>query len=160
MGQINNMNNMNPLVNQLRMNPMLMQQYYMVMQNPNLNPQMYAYFNQMMQMNNVQNNNNFINLQMPSQMGMNQQMTSQMGMNQQMPSQMNMNQHIHSNLNMNQQAPSFQQHNSFAPSVNSQQQSNTVTSLNKNSLQINTSYNFTNNNSGINDQSNVKIDLS
>ena len=47
------MNNMNPFMSQLSMNPILMQQYYMVMQNPNLNPQMYAYFMQMMQMNGM-----------------------------------------------------------------------------------------------------------
>jgi hypothetical protein len=86
-------------------------------------------------------------------------MPSNLNLNQQMPSQMNMNQQMPSNLNLNQQAPSFQQQNSYNPSVNLQQPNN-VTSLNKNSLQINTSFNFTNTTSVSNDQNNVTIYLS
>ena len=142
-GSVNN--NINSFANQLRMNPMLMQQYYMVMQNPNLNPQMYSYFTQMMQMNNMQNNN-YMNQQMPSQMNLNQQMPSQMNMNQQMPSQMN----------MNQQMPTFQAQNTYNSSLNFQQPQQIISpNLNKNSLQINTSFNYNNTGSITNDQNNV-----
>jgi len=53
------MNN-NLFMAQLSMNPMLMQQYYMVMQNPNINPQMYNYFLQMMNMQNIPKSNSFM----------------------------------------------------------------------------------------------------